>query len=146
MKKIIAIALVGAVVLSIGQFAYCGGHGGHGGRPPPPPRHGGGGHHGGCYHHGGWSDWDTFGAVCAGVLGAGLIAAAVSDWDRPTYSYASYPTYVAPAPVYQPVTYYPAPGVTYQRTVTTYETGPAPCYPYYGPYYGGYTCYRQYGY
>lgn len=145
MKKIIAIALVGAVVLSIGQFAYCGGHGGHGG-------HGGGGRgcgHGGGYYHGGghgcgWSGWDTFGAVCAGVLGAGLIAAAVSDWDRPTYNYVSYPTY--PAPVYRPVTYYPAPGVTYQQTVTTYGTAPAPCYPYYGPYYGGYTCYRQYGY
>jgi len=137
MKKLIAIALVGAVVLSIGQFAYCGGHGG--GRGGGRGYSHGGGHHRGWYRGGGWNNWDTFGAVAAGVLGVGLIAAAVSDWDRPSYNYVSYPAYVPPAPVYRPVTYC-APPPVYQRTVTTYEAGPV----YYG--YGQYPYCQQYGY
>jgi hypothetical protein len=143
MKKLIAIALVGAVVLSIGQFAYCGGHGG-GGR-------GGGRGYGGCgrggggYHGGGWNNWNTFGAVCAGALGVGLIAAAVSDWDRPSYNYVSYPTYAAPAPYYPPVSYgapyaYPPACGSYQQQVVTYQSSPV----YYG--YGQYPYCRQYGY
>jgi hypothetical protein len=124
MKKIIALMLIGAIVLSIGQFAYCGGHG-HGGR-----HYGGGGRGGGGHHHGSWNGWGTFGAIYAGLLGAGLIAAAASDWDRPSCRY------VAPAPVCQRTVVYGQPVcpnppvVTYQRVeTTTYQSAPCTSYP-----------------
>ena len=113
MKKLIGVALIGAMVLSGGQLAYGGGHGGRG--------HGHG-HGGGHYHHrhGRWDGgWDTFGAVCAGLLGVGLVAAAVSAWDRPAPNYYAYPAcppppppvypqpvYVVPCPPPAPVVYY----------------------------------------
>lgn len=77
----------------------------------------GGGHRGPQYHpgrhhsgrsHCSWNSWDTFGAVCAGILGAGLIAAAFSDWNRGEshcYNYSPCPP-PPPPPRYQRPIYY----------------------------------------
>lgn len=94
MKRLIGAIMIGAMVLACGQAAYAGGHRGHGQGHSR-------GHHGG--RHGGWGSWDTFGAVCVGLLGAGLIAAAFSDWNqpaRPCYTYTAYPPPPPPPPVY----------------------------------------------
>lgn len=74
-----------------------------------------------CHRRGGGSDgWDTFGAVCAGLLGVGLLAAAVSDWDAPacrTYAVYSSPP-PPPPPVYRAPVVYSAPApVVYYRPV-----------------------------
>jgi len=99
MKRLIGTIMIGLIILACGQVASAGGHRGRG---PGQRRE---------YYHGrhrGWNSWDTFGAVCAGMLGVGLIAAAFSDCGQPEppcYAYPPPPP-PPPPPVYQRPVYY----------------------------------------
>ncbi len=117
MKRLIGACMIGLMVLACGQMVYAGGHRGY-------SRGYNRGHQGGG--HGSWNSWDTFGAVCAGVLGAGLIAAAFSDCNQPAA-----PVYVYQAPPPPP----PPPVYVYQPPP---PPPPPPVYPrplYYVPVY-----------
>ena len=98
MKRLIGTIMIGLMILACGQVVSAGGHGGRG--------HG---HRQEYYHgrHRGWNSWDTFGAVCAGVMGVGLIAAAFSDCGQPALPrYAYPPPPPPPPPVYRRPVYY----------------------------------------
>ncbi|HOO78642.1 MAG TPA: hypothetical protein PK636_01130 [bacterium] len=113
MKKLMGSIMVAAAVLFCAQGALADCHGWN--------------HHGHSRHHhgGGCDGWETFGAVCAGLLGVGLIAAAVSDWEPPACrTYAVYPPPPPPPPpvyhgpvVYPAPRYCPPPPVVYYRPV-----------------------------
>ncbi len=104
MKRAIGAILIGVMVLASGPAVFARGHG----RPGPSYYH----HptqHNRHHHSRSWTGRDTFAAVCAGVIGVGLIAAAASEWGRPVYYTTAYcppPPPPPPPPVYPAPVYY----------------------------------------
>ena len=106
MKKLLAIALMGLLLVPLMVSPAWSGGG----------RHGGGGWHGG---HGGccWGGW----GFAAGV-GLGALATAPL-WYPPAYAYPAYPAYAYPAYAY-PAYAYPA----YSYPAYSYPAYPPPAY------------------
>ncbi len=99
MKRLIGVTLIGLMILASGPTVFARGH-----RRPGPSNY----HHGRYSHHHSrhWTGRDTFSAVCAGILGAGLIVAAAGDWGRPIYHAPAYCPPPPPRPVYPAPVYY----------------------------------------